>query len=258
MTLRYYIDLNSDMGEIPESVGNGTQDSIMRSLTSVNIACGAHAGDESTMRETVRQALHWKLAIGAHPGYPDRENFGRIALNLSSEEVAALVAEQVTALSRIAEEYRARVTHVKPHGALYNQAANDRALSAAIAHGVKRWGRDVVLVGLAGSAMLDEFRNAGFVAAGEAFADRRYEPDGTLRSRQLPGALITDPQEAAAQAVSVAMRGRIHSTDGSEISIQAETICIHGDTPGAGAIAAAVADTLRKAGITLRHVSTRY
>jgi len=106
--------------------------------------------------------------------------------------------------------------------------------------------------------MLDEFRDAGFVAAGEAFADRRYEPDGTLRSRQLPGALITDPQEAAAQAVSVAMRGRIHATDGSEISIQAETICIHGDTPGAGAIAAAVADTLRKAGITLRHVSTRY
>jgi UPF0271 protein len=257
MMLQKYIDINSDMGEVPASIADGAQEEMMRSLTSVNIACGGHAGDESTMRETVQQALRQRLAIGAHPGYPDRKNFGRIALSLSSEEVAALVAEQVAVLSRIAEECGARVTHVKAHGALYNQAVNDRALSAAIAQGVKRWGGEVVLVGLAGSAMLEEFRAAGFRAAGEAFADRRYEPDGTLRSRQLTAAMITDPAEAAAQALSIAAHGKVHAIDGSEIAIEAETICIHGDTAGATDIAAAVAEALRQSGITLRSLAAR-
>lgn len=252
MSVRDYIDLNSDMGEVPAFISDGTQEAMMRSLTSVNIACGGHAGDEFTMRETVRQAMHCHLAIGAHPGYPDRENFGRIPLNLSSQEVAALVAEQVATLSRVADTCDARVTHVKPHGALYNQAVNDRALSAAIAEGVKRWSGDVVLVGLAGSPMLDEFRNAGFRVAGEAFADRRYEPDGTLRSRQLPRSLITEPEEAAAQALSIAKHGKVEAIDGSDIAIDAETLCIHGDTPGAAAIATVVADALRKSGLTLR------
>jgi 5-oxoprolinase (ATP-hydrolysing) subunit A len=255
MTLHKYIDINSDMGEVPASIADGTQEEMMRSLTSVNIACGGHAGDESTMRETVQQALRQRLAIGAHPGYPDRKNFGRIALSLSSEEVSALVAEQVAALSRIAEEFGARVTHVKAHGALYNQAVNDRALSAAIAQGVRRWGGDVVLVGLAGSVMLEEFRAAGFRAAGEAFADRRYEPDGTLRSRQLKAAMITEPAEAAAQALSIAAHGRIHAVDGSEIAIEAETICIHGDSAGAKSIAAAVVEALRESGITLQNLT---
>lgn len=255
MTVHRYIDLNSDMGEVPGFIVDGTQEAMMRSLTSVNIACGGHAGDKSTMRETVCQAMHSHLAIGAHPGYPDRKNFGRIPLNLSSQEVAALVAEQVAALSQVADRCGTRVTHVKPHGALYNQAVNDRKLSAAIAQGVKRWGGDVVLVGLAGSAMLDEFRNAGFRAAGEAFVDRRYEPDGTLRSRQLPRALITEPGGAAAQALSIAAHGKVHAIDGSDIAIDAETLCIHGDTPGATGIAAAVADALKKSGFTLRSLT---
>ncbi|HUB52596.1 MAG TPA: 5-oxoprolinase subunit PxpA [Terracidiphilus sp.] len=252
MTIDKFIDLNSDMGEVPAAISDGTQEATMRSLTSVNIACGGHAGDEFTMRETINQALRSHLAIGAHPGYPDRQNFGRIALNLSSHEVAALVAEQVSALSRIADECGARVTHVKAHGALYNQAVNDRALSAAIAQGVRRWGGEVVLVGLAGSEMLKEFRDAGFRAAGEAFADRRYEPDGTLRSRQLAGAMIANPAEAAAQAVSIAEHGKVRAIDGSGVAIDAETICIHGDTPGAASIAAAVADALRQTGFILR------
>jgi 5-oxoprolinase (ATP-hydrolysing) subunit A len=253
--VKNYIDLNSDMGEVPGFISDGTQEAMMRSLTSVNIACGGHAGDESTMRETVRQAMHCHLAIGAHPGYSDRKNFGRIPLELRSHEVVALVADQVATLSQIANACGAPVTHVKPHGALYNQAVNDRVLSAAIAQGVKRWGGDVVLVGLAGSAMLDEFHNAGFRTAGEAFADRRYEPDGTLRSRQLDRSLLADPKEAAAQALSIAAHGKVRAIDGSDIAIDAETLCIHGDTPGAAAIAAAVADALRKSGFTLRSLA---
>jgi len=249
--VRKYIDLNSDMGEVPGFLRDGTQETIMRWLSSVNIACGGHAGDESMMRETVHQAMRCKLAIGAHPGYPDRKNFGRIPLNLTHDEVVSLVAEQIAALSQITESCGAPLTHVKPHGALYNQAVNDRALSAAIARGVKRWGGDVVLVGLAGSAMLDEFRNAGFRAAGEAFVDRCYEPDGTLRSRQLARALIISPDEAAAQALSIAADGKVQALDGSDIALSAETLCIHGDTPGAAGIAAAVSQALKKSGVTL-------
>ena len=255
MTTHKYIDLNSDMGEVPAAIADGTQEEIMRSLSSVNIACGGHAGDESTMRETIRQALRWKLAIGAHPGYPDRENFGRIVLKLSNQDVATMVAEQLEALSRVAKASSARVTHVKAHGALYNQAVNDRPLSAAIAEGVTMWGGNVVLVGLAGSRMLDEFRNAGFQAAGEAFADRSYELDGTLRPRHLPGALITDPAVAAAQALSIAAHGKVFTIDGAEVAIQAETICIHGDTSGAAEIAAAVANALHESGFSVRSLA---
>jgi UPF0271 protein len=143
------------------------------------------------------------------------------------------------------------VVHVKPHGALYNQAVGNRALAEAIAKGVARWSRDVVLVGLAGSPMLDVFRNAGFVVAAEAFADRRYEVDGTLRSRKFEDALIRDPAEAGWQALSIVERGAVTACDGSKVSVDAQTLCLHGDTPGAPEIAAAVARTLREAGVTL-------
>src|SRR5712664_1861974 len=195
------IDLNCDMGELPEAIADGTQESLMASLTSVNIACGGHAGDERTMKTTIEQAIRWKLAIGAHPGYPDRANFGRLELKLPPNEIAASVFEQVRALAQIAAGCGARLVHVKPHGALYNQAVRDRALAEAIAKGVARWSRRVVLMGLAGSPMLDVFREAGFPVAAEAFADRRYEPDGTLRSRKHEDALIHDPAEAGRQAL---------------------------------------------------------
>jgi UPF0271 protein len=245
------IDLNCDMGELPEAIADGTQEALMRSITSVNIACGGHAGDEQTMKTTIEQALRWKRAIGAHPGYPDRENFGRLELKLSLDEIAASIFEQVQALARIADRCGACVTHVKPHGALYNQAVGDRELAEAIAQGVAQWRRDVVLVGLAGSPMLDVFRNAGFVVAAEAFADRRYEPNGTLRSRRFDDALIRNPEEAAWQALGIAERGTVIASDGSDISIDAQTLCIHGDTPGAPEIAATVASALREAGIML-------
>src|SRR5215470_14689982 len=223
----------------------------MRSITSVNVACGGHAGDERTMRTTIEQALRAGVAVGAHPGYPDRENFGRLELKMPAEAVADSVYEQVRALAEVAAACGTKLVHVKAHGALYNQAVKNRELAEAIAKGVAKHGKDLVLMGLAGSLMLDVFREAGFAVAAEAFADRRYEPDGTLRSRKFDDALIRDPAEAAAQAVSIAQRGVVIARDGSEVSVNAQTICIHGDTPGSVQIAAAVARTLRDAGIIL-------
>jgi UPF0271 protein len=249
------IDLNCDMGELPEAIADGAQEALMPSLTSVNIACGGHAGDEQTMKTTIEQAVRWKLALGAHPGYPDRANFGRLKLQMSAEAVADAVFEQVRALAKVAASYRAQLVHVKPHGALYNQAVHHHALAEAIANGVAKWSRDVVLLGLAGSPMLDVFREAGFAVAAEAFADRRYEPDGTLRSRKFQDALIHDPAQAGRQALSIVERGALIACNGTEIALHAQTICIHGDTPGAPEIAAAVAHTLRQAGVALSALS---
>ncbi len=251
------IDLNCDMGEVPASIADGTQEAIMRWITSVNIACGGHAGDEHSMDATVEQALRWKLAIGAHPGYPDRKHFGRTAMNVPVGTVCDFVYEQVRALSAVTQKRGTAVTHIKPHGALYNQAARNRALAEAIAQGVGRWSRDVVLVGLAGSPMLDVFGDAGFAVAAEAFADRRYEPDGTLRSRSLADALIYDPEIAARQARLIAENNSVITSDGGEITIKARTICIHGDTPGAVEIASAVARSLLDAGVELRALRSR-
>jgi len=248
---RLEVDLNCDMGELLEAIADGTQESLMLSLTSINVACGGHAGDEHTMKTTVEQALARKLAIGAHPGYPDRENFGRAELTLSAETIASSVFEQVYALAEIAARCGARVAHVKPHGALYNQAVPSREIAEAIAEGVARWSRDVVLVGLAGSPMLEVFREAGFTVAAEAFADRRYEPDGTLRSREFEDALIRDPEMAARQALGMVERGLVTASDGSAVALSPQTICIHGDTPGATKIAAEVARALNGAGIKL-------
>jgi UPF0271 protein len=245
------IDLNCDMGELPEAILDGTQESLMPSLTSVNIACGGHAGDTQTIKTTIEQALRWNLVLGAHPGYPDRANFGRLELNLPAEAIADSVFEQVQALAKAAAAYGARVAHVKPHGALYNQAVGNRVLAEAIAKGVGRWNRDVILVGLAGTSMLDVFRQAGFRVVAEAFADRRYEANGTLRARKFDDALIRDPGEAGRQALQIVERGTVTAHDGNEVPVNAQTICIHGDTPGASKIAAAVAQTLRRAGVEL-------
>jgi 5-oxoprolinase (ATP-hydrolysing) subunit A len=249
------MDLNCDMGEVPEAISDGTQESLMASLTSVNIACGGHAGDSQTMNATIEQALRWRLDVGAHPGYADRANFGRLELQLPPQVIADSVFQQVQTFAAIAAECGARVTHVKAHGALYNQAARDRAVAGAIADGVARWSRDVALVGLAGSLMLDVFREAGFRVAAEAFADRRYEADGSLRSRKFEDALIRDPAKAGQQALRIAERGTVVACGGAEVAANAQTICIHGDTPGAPAIAAAVAKTLRQAGVELSALS---
>ena len=242
------IDINCDMGELPEALTDGTQEELMRYITSANIACGAHAGDAQTMRATMEQALRYKVAIGAHPGYEDRPNFGRAELQLNPEEIADSVHNQLRTLGGTAEKLGARITHVKPHGALYNQASRHREVAHAVAEGVLRWRTDVVLVGLAGSLMLEEFRAAGFAVAAEAFADRRYEMDGSLRSRKFADALLSDPQQAAAQALQIALQGEVTTIDNTTIPLHAQTICIHGDAPGATAIAAQVLRTLAHAG----------
>jgi UPF0271 protein len=252
------IDLNSDVGEIPALIDDGTDERLLKQVTSANIACGGHAGDDATMSATVRTALRHGCAVGAHPGYDDRAHFGRRRLDLPGDRVAALVRDQVLRLRAIAGTQGIALVHVKPHGALYNAAVDDAALSEAIARGVSdafapgaSADARPVLVGLAGSPCLEVYRRAGFRTAGEAFADRRYEPDGRLRSRSLAGALLEDPDEAAAQAVAIARDGRVTASDGSSLAVSAETLCLHGDTPGAVRIAAAVRAALAAAGIVV-------
>lgn len=255
MTIR--IDLNSDVGEMPELIANGSEARLLDRITSANIACGGHAGDDDTMRATLQAARSRGLGIGAHPGYEDREHFGRRALRLPAEEVTALVRRQIERLAALALESGAVLAHVKPHGALYNAAAHDRTLARAIADGVAAVPcspavpRPLVVVGLAGSPCLEVYREAGLPVAAEGFADRRYEPDGTLRSRALQGALLVDPQESAAQAVSIAREGLVTAWGGIAITVEARTLCLHGDTPGAVSLAAAVRTSLEAAGITL-------
>lgn len=247
-----HIDLNCDVGEIPKMLADGSQAALMQFITSANVACGGHAGDAAMMKTTVEQALGAGVAIGAHPGYEDPENFGRIEKTLSYEEIAASVYRQIRALDEIAKSCGARVTHVKPHGALYNQAARDGMIARAIADGVLRWKNDVVMVGPAGSVMLDEFRKAGFRAAAEAFVDRRYESDGSLRSRKFTDALLCGAEEAATQALRIVQQGSVLTTSGQVVPLEAQTICIHGDTPGALRIAEAVNKTLRETGVVPR------
>jgi UPF0271 protein len=223
------IDLNCDMGELDDAAHEAA---LMEYITSANIACGGHAGDAHTMRRTARLALERGIRIGAHPGYPDRENFGRLEITMSPEAIADTVYSQIVRLDEIVRGLGGTIVHVKPHGALYNVAVRNAEVARAIALGVARWNSRATLFGLAGSPMLDVWRGMGMTVAGEAFADRRYEPDGTLRSRKFPDALITSPPEAAAQALRFARQGL------------AETICVHGDTPGAVEILKACKEAL--------------
>lgn len=242
------VDLNADVGELPAL--SALDAALMEHLTSVNVACGGHAGDEATMEVTVRAALARGVAVGAHPSYPDREGFGRSAMGLAPDAVADEVEAQVRALSAVALRCGGSLSHVKPHGALYNAAARDEALASAIADAVARVSKHLVLFGLAGSASLEVYRRRGFTVAAEAFADRSYEPDGSLTPRSLPGAVHFDPQVAAAQALSIVLDGSVVARDGTRVAISADTLCVHGDTPGALEIVRAVSHRLSAAGVT--------
>ncbi|MGH2378367.1 MAG: 5-oxoprolinase subunit PxpA [Candidatus Limnocylindria bacterium] len=237
------IDLNSDLGE-----GAGADDEIMPWVTSANVACGAHAGDATTMRRTVELALRHGVAIGAHPGYRDPASFGRVALDLPRAALFADLLAQIEALEGIAGEAGGRVTHVKAHGALYNRGERDPETAAVIADAVRTAGRDLVLFASPGSAMETAARAAGLRVAREGFADRAYEPDGTLRPRRLPDSLHTDPAVAARQAVALAWGAGVRASDGSTLALEVETICVHGDTPNAAAIVRAVREALTAAG----------
>ncbi len=243
------IDLNSDLGESPEALANGTDLEIMRSITSANVACGGHAGDTATMTQTLLAARELNVAVGAHPGFPDRANFGRVPMDIPAQEIERAVRDQIMALVAIGKSLGIRVMHVKPHGALYH-AARSRPVAEAIGLAALTVDPDFVMLGQAGSPTLDYWRDMGLRCAAEAFADRAYESDGTLRSRARPGALL-DSDRAAAQALEIAQHQRVISTDGHKVRVGAQSICIHSDTPGASAIAREVRRQLVAAGFAL-------
>jgi UPF0271 protein len=244
------VDLNSDLGE-----GAGTEAAIMPFITSANIACGAHAGDEQTMRDTIRLALEHKVAVGAHPGYRDPANFGRTALDIAPDALVADLVLQIETLRAVARSENVGLAHVKAHGALYNTAQKDEGVAASIVAAVKRTAPDAVLYVFPGSAVERLARASGLRVAREGFIDRAYEADRTLRSRTRPDALITDPQKAAAQAVSFMEEGGVTAPDGTFLELEVDTLCVHGDTPGASAILRAARAALVSAGIGIRRIA---
>lgn len=226
------IDLNCDLGE-----GMDNDEAIMPYITSANIACGFHAGDERTMRETLRLTKRFGVNAGAHPSWNDRENFGRVEMNVSPQEAEKLVFEQIQILVAIAKEEGVTLTHVKPHGALYNQSAKDIQLANAIARAVKRISVDLILVGLAGSRSIEAGREVGLRVAAEGFPDRGYNTDGSLMSRTLPGALIESPEDVARHALELVKTGRM------------DTLCLHGDHPRAAENAKLLREVLTQNGV---------
>jgi UPF0271 protein len=243
------VDLNCDLGESFGQYRIGADEAMMQYITSANIACGYHAGDPLVMNQTVRLAVEHGVGIGAHPGFPDLVGFGRRAMQLSSEEIENCILYQVGALAAFARAAGVELAHVKPHGALYNMAAKDLELAKAIAHGVARFSGELIMVCLAGSAMVEAAEEAGLCVAREGFADRAYDPDGTLRSRKLPGALIEDSRLAAERAIRMVRDGVVVAYTGEEIPLRVDTICVHGDTPGAVEMAKTIRKELEAAGV---------
>ena len=241
------IDLNADVGE---SIGD--DQGVMPSVSSANVACGFHAGNPAIMRATVQLSALHGVAVGAHPAFKDLEGFGRREMHVEPAELESLVSYQIRALAQIASEEAVRLSHVKPHGALYNMAARDAGMADAIARAVRAVDPSLVLFGLSGSELMAAGERAGLRLASEVFADRGYKPDGTLSPRGTPGAVLTDVAEVARRAVRMATEQAVTAVDGTSVSVRADTICIHGDTPGAAALARAVRQALTAAGIEVR------
>lgn len=250
-----HVDLNCDMGESFGAWKMGDDEKMMRTITSANIACGAHAGDPVVMRHTVRLAREHNVGVGAHPSLPDLAGFGRREMKLEPHEVEGLVLYQLGALWAIARAEGVALRHVKPHGALYNIAARDGTIADAIARAVHAFDPSLVLFGLAGSLMLPAGEAEGLRVASEVFADRAYEHDGSLASRRKPGSVIHDPSEVAARAVQMVRDGCVVAISGESIAVRADTICVHGDTPGAPDLARRIRAALEAAGIDVRAVS---
>jgi UPF0271 protein len=248
---RLKIDLNADIGESFGIDKAGDDELLLHSITSGNIACGFHAGDPSVMRATVRLAARANVAVGAHPGFNDVAGFGRREIDVEPSAIADLVLYQIGALSAIVKAEGLRLQHVKPHGALYNMSVRRPDVAEAIATAVASFDDSLVLVGLPGSDLLAAGARLGLPIAAEAFADRSYEPDGSLTPRTAADALLTDPTRAAERAVQMARDGRIVARDGSAFSVRIDTICVHGDTPHAALLAAAVRTGLEKAGLSV-------
>src|SRR3984893_871517 len=241
------LDLNADVGE-----GQPAADAaLLRLVSSADIACGRHAGDPETMRATVALAVQHGVAVGAHPGFDDREGFGRRTMQLSAAEINDLMLAQLGAHNAIARSEGAPLRHVKPHGALYNQAETDGALATAIITSVRAFDPDLRLVGRAGSAMARAAQVLGHPFTPEAFADRRYRPDGSLLPRSEPGAVLTDPDELGRQVRSLVTDGEVLASDGSRVPVAFETLCLHGDTPGSAVLAARIRQELGALGVSV-------
>lgn len=246
------IDLNCDLGESFGAWTLGQDAELIPLISSTSIACGFHAGDPLIMRRTVALAQAHGVAIGAHPSLPDLQGFGRRELSISAEEVHDLVLYQMGALAAFAKAAGTRLRHVKPHGALYNMAARDLRLAEGIAQAVRDFDPQLVLFGLAGSALLDAGRSQGLRVASEVFADRSYESDGSLTPRREPGAVLEHPEAAGQRIIGMVLEGRVRSRQGDWVPLQADTICLHGDRQDAAAFAKAVRHQLDAAGIEVR------
>ena len=240
------IDLNADVGE-----GSDQDAALMSLISSANIACGYHAGDAQSMREAVALARDRLVAVGAHPSFPDREHFGRREMRLSAREIHECIRAQVEALAAVATAEGTRVRHVKPHGALYNMAARDEDVAEAVARAVHDVDPTLLLFGLSGSTLMTVAARVGLRTVSEVFADRAYRADGSLLPRDQPGSVLHDEKGVATRAVGMAREGTVVAVSGDVIGVRAETICVHGDTPGAAALARRIRDDLVRAGVTV-------
>lgn len=250
------VDLNADLGESFGAWTIGQDERLITSITSANIACGFHAGDATVMRRTIRLAKEHGVAVGAHPGFPDLAGFGRREMDLAPGELEDLVLYQVAALAGVAASEGLELQHVKAHGALYNMAARDAVVAAAIVRAVAIFDRTLILLGPPNSALLQEGRAAGLRVAAEVFADRSYEADGALTSRRTPGSVIHDPAQVAARAVEMVRTGRVTALDGTIVPLAADTVCLHGDTRGAAELAQRVRAALESAGVRVAALAT--
>ena len=246
------IDLNCDMGESFGAWQMGNDEAVLAHVTSANIACGYHAGDPRTMHATVKSALAKGVAIGAHPGFPDLQGFGRRAMTLTRAEAYDAVLYQVGALAGFARAAGARLGHVKAHGMLYNMAAKDAVLAEAIAQAVHDFDASLVLYGLAGSVLITAAEQRGLRTASEVFADRSYQDDGSLTPRALPGSMIDDVEVALAQVKRMVLEGVVRSVNGKDVPVKADTLCIHGDQAGSVVFARRIREELERAGIEVR------
>ncbi|WP_438444471.1 5-oxoprolinase subunit PxpA [Gorillibacterium sp. sgz5001074] len=254
-TKRMTVDLNSDLGESYGAYVIGRDEDLLKRVSSANIACGFHAGDPSVMRRTVRLCLEHGVAIGAHPGLPDLQGFGRREMRITPDEAYGMTLYQIGALDAIVRAEGGQLRHVKPHGALYNMAARDRRLADAIAEAVARFDTGLVLFGLSGSELLRAGQARGLATASEVFADRRYLADGTLVPRSQPEAVLHEEAEAVAQVLRMVREGTAVASDGSAVTIQADTVCLHGDSPHAAAFAVRLRSELESAGIGVHCVA---
>src|SRR5262245_29938973 len=248
------IDINSDLGESFGAYSIGHDEGLMHAITSANVAAGFHAGDPSVLRDTIRLAKANRVAVGAHPGFPDLVGFGRRELNVTAKEAEDFVLYQVAAVAGVAAAEGVPVQHVKPHGALFNMAVRNAELSAAIARAVAAFDKTLILFGLPGSKILEAGRAAGLRVAAEVFADRAYEPDGSLASRRKPGSVIHDADAVVARAVRMVKERTVVAIDGSVVPLEADTICVHGDTPGSDDLAARIRAGFEAAGVNVKAI----